>query len=72
MTLPSTITNPQFSTFERREGPFVVVDSTEKGAYQLVTANGHIENLINTKRFKDWMRTSTSDIPVTSGRPQID
>ena len=35
------------------DGPFVVLDSSDKIDYQLATANGHIlENLVNVKRLR--------------------
>ena len=35
----------------RWDGPFVVLDSSDKDVYQLGTANGHIlENLVNVSR----------------------
>ena len=37
----------------RWDGPFVVLDSTDKDVYQLATANGHIlPNLVNVKRLR--------------------
>ena len=37
----------------RWDGPFVVLDSSEKDVYQLATANGHVlENLVNRKRLR--------------------
>jgi len=37
----------------RWDGPFVVLDSTEKDVYQLATANGHIlQNLVNVERLR--------------------
>jgi len=57
----------------RWEGPFVVLDSTEKDVYQLATANGYIlKTSLTRDSCKDWMWTSRGDILVTSGRPQID
>jgi len=35
------------------DGPFVVLDSSDKDGYQLATANGHIlENLVNVERLR--------------------
>jgi len=37
----------------RWDGPFVIVDSSDKDVYQLSTANGHIlENLVNVDRLR--------------------
>ena len=37
----------------RWDGPFVVLDSTDKDVYQLGTANGHVlENLVNVSRLR--------------------
>jgi hypothetical protein len=37
----------------RWDGPFVVLDTSDKDVYQLGTANGHIlENLVNKKRLR--------------------
>jgi len=45
--------NQKSKLHPRWEGPFVILDSTEKDVYQLGTANGHIlENLVNIERLR--------------------
>ena len=55
------------------DGPFVVLDTSEKDVYQLGTANGHvIENLVNKQRLWKLDEAEHLDIRATSGQRRID
>ena len=47
------IPNPKSKLHPRWDGPFVILDASDKDTYQLATANGHIiKNLVNSARVR--------------------